>query len=48
MGIGLLVALEGRGIKTCEMTNVFVFFKVLCSSAAGKEIRFIRPVFSFF
>lgn len=44
MGKALLVALEGSGVRKCEMTDLFVYFEVFYCSSAGETIKTTRAV----
>lgn len=45
MGTILLVALEGKGVKKCGLTDVLFFFEAFRLLAAGGELGLIRRVF---
>lgn len=44
MDIAFLVALVGRGVKRCGLTDVFFFFEALYLSAADGKMWLIRVV----
>lgn len=45
MGIGFSVALKGRGVKKCRMSDVFVSYEVPYFSATERERQYITRIF---